>query len=116
MPAAIRNFAIDQGATFNQVITWKDSAGAPINLTGYSARMQARKNKNAGDVLVELTTQNGRIILGGSTGRITLNIPASVTAAFNWTRGLYDLELVRADGEVSRLLQGELTVSVGMTR
>lgn len=116
MTAATRNFVIEQGATFKQRIVWKDSSSVPVNLTGYSARMQARRSKTATEVLVELTTANGRIALGGAAGTIDLTIPADVTDTFTWTRGLFDLELVKPNGEVVRLLRGEFTVSSGVTR
>jgi len=36
------NILIDQGATYTLAITYKDSAGAAINLTNYTAAMQLR--------------------------------------------------------------------------
>ena len=76
-PAGIYDIVADQGATFQRVLTWKDSTGANVNLTGYSARMQVRRRPSDGEALVSLTTQNGRITLGGAAGTITLNCPAS---------------------------------------
>ena len=35
------NIDVKQGATFQLTITWKDSAGTAIDLTGYTARAQA---------------------------------------------------------------------------
>jgi hypothetical protein len=33
---------IDQGITWNVVITWMDSLGTLVDLTGYTARLQLR--------------------------------------------------------------------------
>jgi hypothetical protein len=44
-----------------------------INLTGYTARMQVRSTLESAEALIELTTANGRIALGGSAGTITLD-------------------------------------------
>jgi hypothetical protein len=38
--AGIYNFTLDQGSTWTLQIVYKDSNGAPINLTGYTAEMQ----------------------------------------------------------------------------
>jgi hypothetical protein len=105
-----------QGETYTKQFIWKDSAGTEVNLTGYTARMQVRQSKASDDVLLELTTANGRISLGGAAGTIDLNLSATVTAAITWKRGLYDLELVASNGVVRRLLEGEVTVSKEVTR
>jgi hypothetical protein len=116
MTAATHNFVIEQGATFRQALIWKDSDQVPVNLTGYVARMQARRSRTAEDAVVDLSSTTGGITLGGATGQITLNISAAVTETYTWPRAFYDLELVAPTGVVTRLLQGELEVSVGFTR
>jgi hypothetical protein len=105
-----------QGETYTKQFVWKDSAGTEVNLTGYTARMQVRQSKASDTVLLELTTANGRIALGGAAGTIDLTLSATVTAAITWKRGLYDLELVASNGVVRRLLEGEVTVSKEVTR
>jgi hypothetical protein len=42
MAAGKYSFTIEQGSTTNFTIVYTDSAGAPINLTGYSSKMQIR--------------------------------------------------------------------------
>jgi hypothetical protein len=45
------NFTLDQGSTFSLSCTYKDSNGNPVNLTGYSARSQARETIEASTTL-----------------------------------------------------------------
>ena len=116
MSAATLDFNIEQGATFSHRLEWKDSREQPIDLTGYTARMQVRAKKSSDTVLVELTTANGRITLGGANGTIDLKIEATVTAGFNWTKGVYDLELESGAGFVTRLVEGNVTVLLEVTR
>ena len=116
MTAGILNLTVEQGATFSRVITWRDANEAAINLTGYTARMQARRSIGAGSTFINLTTENGGITLGGAAGTITLTISATDTAALTEQSGHYDLEVVSAGGVVTRLLQGEITVSKEVTR
>ena len=49
MAAGLYDITIEQGATFQMNLTWKDSTGSPVNITGYTARMQVRENYEAED-------------------------------------------------------------------
>lgn len=109
------DFCIPAGATFLRVIRYK-ADGANVNLTGYTARMQIRPTAASATTTLSLTTENGRIALGGTAGTITLSISATDTAAITAGRYVYDLELVSAGGIVTRLLQGVVTVSANVTR
>jgi hypothetical protein len=107
MTAGIYNLIVEQGATFTRVITWRDSDGALVDLTNYTARMMAREKFEDASAIFELTTENGGIALGGAAGTITLTISATATAAFSaQVHGVYDLELVDSGGVVTRLLKG----------
>lgn len=116
MAASYHDFTIDQGSTFQRTLTWKDSDGTPIDLTEFTARMQIRRTLRSEEVLVEMTTENGYIELGGAEGTIMLTIPADVTKELVVTRGVYDIELESVDGIVTRLLQGCVIISPEVTR
>lgn len=115
MPATY-DLTIYNGATFSQQFIWRDSAGALVNLTGFSARMQIRANKAATTFIHELTNLNGGIALGGAAGTINLTIPATTTAGFTAKKGVYDLELVSGGGVVTRLVEGAVVFSPEVTR
>ena len=108
--------AFEQGATLARRFIWQDSAGVPVNLLGYTARMQVRKNVIDPTVLLSLTTENAGIVLGGSAGTIDLAATATQMAALTWRTGVYDLELIAADGTVTRLLSGSVEMSPEVTR
>lgn len=125
MPAGKYHIAIDQGATFRKAITWKDGAGNPVNLNGYAARMQVRSSFASSTTVLNMTTDNGKIMLGGSAGTISLYLSASDTASLSTASpadfgdafvGVYDLELVAPSGDVTRLLQGSFAVNPEVTR
>lgn len=116
MAAGLLDLYIEQGATYNQLFVWKDSNGAAISNSGFTARMQIRKNITSSDIILALTTENGRITLGGANGAITLNISAADTAALATYCGVYDLELVSSSGVVTRLLEGQVSISREVTR
>lgn len=108
------NFTIEQGATFNLLMTWKID-NVPVNLTGYTARLQARIDVDETETILSLTTGAG-ITLGGAAGTITLDQTATQTAVLPKGEYVYDLELQSSGGVVTRLLQGELNISAEVTR
>lgn len=116
MSAGIYDIYIEQGATYNQPLVWKDSSGTAVNVTGYTARMQIRKTVDASTIILTLTTENGRITVGGSNGLITLLVSAADTAALTTFCGVYDLEVISPTGVVTRLLEGQVEISKEVTR
>ena len=110
------DITIRQGSTFLQNMIWKDSSGVPMDLTGYVARMQVRPGVCSPDVIVELTTENGRITLGGVAGTIVLEIDADTTAAIVNGCGVYDLELESSSGFVTTILAGAVAFEREVTR
>tara|TARA_B100000424_G_scaffold26496_2_gene18480 strand:+ start:2806 stop:3159 length:354 start_codon:yes stop_codon:yes gene_type:complete len=117
MSAGFHHFIIEQGATFQQILTLKDSAGAVINLTGYTgAEMDLRLDQDDSSTVVTLTTANGGITNGGSAGTLTLLISATDTANLTPGDGVYDLELTDANGKVDRLLEGTYSIRGNVSR
>lgn len=117
MSAFKLKLGIEQGATFDKTVTWKTGDPlAPVDLTGATARMQIRAKIESPDVLEELTTTNGGIVLGDATGDVTIFIEATATAAYTWRTGVYDLEIEFTNGTVKRLLSGSVSVSPEVTR
>jgi hypothetical protein len=117
MAAFKLNLKIDQGATFQKIVTWKTGTpAAPVDLTGCTARMQIRARLTDALALLTLTTENGGIALGGDTGTITMTITAAATTLLTWASGVYDLEIIFANGTIRRLLYGSVSVSPEVTR
>jgi hypothetical protein len=117
----------NQGATFRRTLVWRQPAsdedlpetpGDPVDLTGWSARMQLRVEVDADDVALELTTDNGRITLGGPDGDITLRVAAAdlERGAIEAGSYRYDLELVDPAGDVTRLIEGKFRIRAEVTR
>jgi len=88
----------------------------PINLTGYTARLQFREPLESSIVLLSLTTENGGITLGGVNGTIALLISATDTAALTWSTAVFDLEIISASSIVDRIISGRASVSDEVTR
>lgn len=110
------NLKVFQGATFDELFTWKDENGLAIAFTGYTARMQARDDYSAVSPFMNLTTENGGITLGATDGTIHLTMNATATAAITAESGVWDLEMVAPSGAVYRLLQGSVCVRKEATK
>jgi hypothetical protein len=114
------DLCIQQWATYLQAFTWLSpqviSNGSqqvlPVDLTGYTATLEIRAFPLAPTILYDASSN---ITLGGPTGIITINIPASTTGGFTWWSGVYDLLLTSLSGQVTRLTQGNVTVSAGVS-
>jgi hypothetical protein len=87
----------------------------PVDLTGYTARMQIRSKLEDLTVLTELTTENNRILIDNTLKTITLTIPANVTAALNFQSAVYSLELVNGS-EVTPFIGGTVSLVKEVTR
>lgn len=103
-----------QGSTFQKEFEYTDSAGDPVDLTGYTARMQIRSTYDK-PILLELTTESANIILGTTTGVISLYVSATDTELLNFSKAKYDLELISGE-YVYRVLEGSVKLSKEITK
>ena len=116
MTAGQHDIVIEQGATFRLSLIWKDSTGALVDLTSYTARMQVRQRHTSTTAALSLTSIAGDIILGGAAGTIAVVAAATATDDITFRQGVYDLELVASTGEVTRLIEGAVTITPEVTR
>jgi hypothetical protein len=116
MAAGFHHFIIEQGATFKHVLTLKDSSDTVINLTGFSAEMDLRKNQDDTSEVITLTVANGRATMGGAAGTITLEISASDTASLTVGDGVYDIKLTDSNNKVDRILEGTYSIRGNVSR
>lgn len=114
--AATVNLVIEQGTDFSHVVGLTNSNGSIFPLTGYDARMQIREQASSITVLFELTVGNGRIVVNGAAGQLTLKIANADTSLLSWRSGVYDLEIISSSGVVTRIMQGNATLSLEVTR
>ena len=121
MAAGKYSFAIEQGSTVDFEIAYKDSAGEPIDLTDYQARMQVRPSKGSTDVYLTLTSSYSAdgtgLHLSGSgdlnpptSGTIGVFISAYTSSQLTFTEAVYDLEIATGSTYpiVTRLIEGNI--------
>lgn len=85
----------------------------PVSLATMTARMKI-KDRLGGTTLVTLATppvSGSGFVIDDTAKTITLTITAVDTAAFTWTDGVYDLEMVdSSNAAVVAILSGNVTV------
>ena len=119
MAAAKVNLSdIEIGATYKYTIIWKDSDGVPIDLTGSLAKLHIRPTKDSATLLLELSTENSRIILTPLLGQIDLYISDETTDTLvsDNVSKFYDLKIYHPNGEETRLIEGKVKFSPGVTK
>lgn len=112
------DMTIFRGKTWSRTFTATVGGSAVDFETDYDgARMQVRPailnepEDTVEDPLIEFTTEDGQIVLDGTS--LILTIPAAVSAAMDFRTGVYDLELYSGtdDAEVvDGLLYGKFEV------
>ena len=55
MAAGSYSFTIEQGATTDFELVYKDSSGNPVDLTGYNARMQLKDSRGGSTTYLTLS-------------------------------------------------------------
>ena len=109
--AALSNIYIDQGSDFTTIISLTDSNGDALNLTGYSALAQIRKTYASTTIAGTFTTS-----LTTDSGQLTLSLTDVITAAMTSGRYVYDVLLTDASGDKTRVLEGQATLTPGVSR
>jgi hypothetical protein len=127
MPAGKYNFLIEQGATFQLELQYKDSNSNPIDLSGYSGRLQIRQTIPSTAVLLCLSSSlrpdGTGINFSGSngttpptSGSIGIYISAVSSSQLTFDQAVYDLEIESSGGFVTRLIEGSVQLSKEVTR
>lgn len=115
--AGHKDLTIDQGETYELVVTYKDSDGELVNLAGYDAKMQIRDGSDWSLVLDIEQPVGGGIVLGGAAGTVTATIPAATTMVMPEAEVLaYDLQVIAPNGNVTFLSEGSVRVRRAATQ
>jgi len=122
------NIRFDKGKTLKPVFYYLSPTNTVIDLTDYTARMQVRLTSDTATTIWDLTTENSGldIVTGTATladgttvanaQGIKLNVTATQTAAVDWEKAVFDIELIEPLLDVLPFIKGTLTPSPEVTR
>ena len=107
MTPGVYNFpAVKQGSTFKFQFNWANELGVAVVLTGYTARLVVGYADGSPGSVLECSSANGRIVLGGTPYNILGTVDRATMLALKPGNYVYDLELSSAGGEDYPLLTG----------
>jgi hypothetical protein len=110
--SATFNLVLEQATTFNFQFQIKND-NTPWNLTGYTGTMTVKPFTGSSSTTLEATLANGYMVFDELVGRVTVTFPAAIT---NITPGRFVYDLVLdSGGTVTRILEGQFTVTPGVT-
>jgi len=107
------DITIEQGASFSKTFTLKDDNDVVINVSADTFRGQVRKHHSS-------TTASADFILdatvNGTNGVVTWALTSTQTAAMPSGKLVYDVEWVKQNGDVTRILEGIVDSTPEVTR
>ncbi len=128
MSAGRYSFTIEQGATLDFELAYKDSDNNPVDLTGYQGRMQLRPSAGSDIKYITLSSSldadgTGLNFSGSdglnppTSGTIGIFISAASSSLLSFNEAVYDLELATGSEFpiVTRLLEGQVRLSLNVT-
>ena len=113
---------IEQGATLDLELLYKDSNNTPIDVSSYTGKLQIKSDyaNNSPTTYLSLTNP---VISGsgidfttnGNSGIIGIKLSAASSSALTFDTAVYDFEITDTSGIVTRLLQGSAQLSKQVT-
>ena len=109
--AVFANLYIDQGSTFTSTATVEDDNDNFVNITNYVNRGQVRKSYASATATNFTTT-----ITDATNGKFTIALSRTQTGALKAGRYVYDVEVISPAGAVTRVVEGQITVTPRVTK
>jgi len=110
MAAGYQNLYLEQGSSFAFTITLDDVYGDVYALTGANVYSKMRYSYYTPNVAATFATT-----ISANTGQVTFSLDSANTANITPGRYVYDTTITNS-GVVTRILEGIIDVSPGVTR
>ena len=105
-----KNFTVERRADFPIKLTFKDSTGSAINLTGYTVAAQVYDESRSTKYADWTVTYTDR-----TNGIVDISLTDTQTATFTPSILFYDVLLTEPGGSKNYYLEGKLFISEGYT-
>jgi hypothetical protein len=119
MTPANYHISVEQGSTFELLLTWSNSDSSLVDLTGYQAKLHVVTDYVNKTSLWEFNSETGgssgtSLVLGGAAGTIAISATDTAVNALNFPNGIYDLLVKAPNSTVVKILKGTLKVNRGV--
>ena len=91
---------VKRGDTWALVWSWLDADGNPIDLTGVSARMSFQVKDGDGSSVLDLSTDEGTLVIEAVSGTVAMAAPSTSTSGVSPDIYITDQELTFPTGVV----------------
>lgn len=105
------NLYVEAGATFTREITYTNEDGSLFDLTDYTAELQVRLTASSATAVITKAPA-----IDVETAVISWSFSATETSSLTASKYVYALELTHTNGNVIRLVEGDLTISPEVVR
>ena len=106
----VKNFTVDRRADFPIRLTFKDSTGTAINLTGFTVAAQVY-NEDRSTKFADWSVS----YVNRSNGIVDISLSDTDTASFTPNILFYDVLLTEPSGSKNYYLEGKLFINEGYT-
>lgn len=90
---------------------------APLDMTGYEIRMQARASEKSDVIVFAASTTDGKIVMQPDGMSAVLTLSDTLTSAITASSAVYDVEFVAPDGSIPFVMpQAKITFEGEVTR
>jgi hypothetical protein len=107
----IVNLVVNQKASFQIVVYVKDD-GVAQNLTGYTTAAKYKDNYQTPDTQAKTFTTS---VTDAANGEITMSLTPEQTTQLQIQKYVYDLAIISSTGFKTRVMEGMITVSGGVS-
>lgn len=111
MSVYVNNIVISAGSSFSQDLTLYQSYGSITDVTGYGISSYIRKHPES---LIK-TAEFSVGIKSSTNGQINLSLPASISSSIKEGRYVYDILVIKPDGDRSIIVEGNILVRAGIS-
>jgi hypothetical protein len=108
--ASISNLYVDQGSDFSFTIDLTNSDGSVMDLSGYTGAASVKKAYSSSSAAATFN-----VTVNDSTGQLTLELTDTQTAGLEYGRYVYDCVITASGGDKTRVVEGQVVVTPGVT-
>jgi len=109
--------ACEQGSMFSTGIYVTNVCSKdPIDITDFTVLMQVRLTPESDEVVLEISTENGRATVSGPEGKIDIFVSSDDTVDLIPGLYVYDLDLIDPSGNSQRIIQGQFEITAEVSR
>lgn len=101
--------------TFRLHLTYKDANNLPIDLTGWTAKMQVRDKPGGAVLILDSAAPNNSVTITGIDGTVDVEFAMTSMLAVTASRGVYDVALTDPAGLVDVIVEGTVMFVDGVT-